>query len=89
VTRRFSLPERTPDNPVRVRIAFRSLLAALALTNLQAQAVEMNGCFRDSTGFNSKGGSMACFQLPGSYFKAHLGTSKNGMSYGAQAEIWF
>jgi maltoporin len=50
-----------------------AVVLALALVASGAQAVEMNGYFRDSTGFNSKGGSMACFQMPGTYFKARLG----------------
>ena len=49
------------------------IMSALVLAAGAAQAVEMSGYFRDSTGFNSKGGSMACFQMPGTYFKARLG----------------
>ena len=38
-----------------------------------AQAIEMHGYFRDTIGFNSKGGGIVCYALPGSYFKARLG----------------
>jgi maltoporin len=46
---------------------------AVALLALSTQAVEMNGYFRDTAGFNSKGGSMSCFKMPGTDFKSRLG----------------
>jgi len=50
------------------------LAASIALLVAQsAGAFELHGYFRDSEGFNGRGGSQACFQLPGSYFKARLG----------------
>lgn len=52
----------------------RMLAASIAVLVAQsAGAVELHGYFRDSEGFNGRGGSQACFQLPGSYFKARLG----------------
>jgi len=51
--------------------ALAVLAAALAVSN--ASALEFHGYFRDSEGFNSFGGGQACFQLPGSDFKARLG----------------
>jgi maltoporin len=47
--------------------------AAAALAGASASAFEFHGYFRDSEGFNSKGGTQVCFQLPGSDFKARLG----------------
>lgn len=52
----------------------RALAASIVfLVAQRAGAIELHGYFRDSEGFNSRGGSQACFQLPGSYFKARLG----------------
>ncbi len=47
--------------------------AAAALATASASAFEFHGYFRDSEGFNSRGGTQVCFQLPGSDFKARLG----------------
>jgi maltoporin len=51
----------------------RTLAALVVLLAPAAGAIELHGYFRDSEGFNGRGGSQACFQLPGSYFKARLG----------------
>jgi maltoporin len=53
-----------------LRIAAAAALALLAST---ASALDYHGYFRDSEGYNSKGGAMSCFSLPGSTFKARLG----------------
>jgi len=49
------------------------VIPAVALIASSASALELHGYFRDSDGFNSRGGGQACFQLPGSDFKARLG----------------
>lgn len=46
---------------------------AVAAWAASAQALEMHGYFRDTVGFNSKGGGQVCFALPDSNFKARLG----------------
>ncbi len=57
-----------------IKTMMRTLaVAAVATWAVAAQAVEMHGYFRDSVGFNSKGGGQVCFALPDSNFKARLG----------------
>jgi maltoporin len=56
-----------------VNAARALLIAAAALAASRAAALEFHAYFRDSVGFNSFGGGQACFQLPGSDFKARLG----------------
>ncbi len=50
-----------------------ALVASVAITATNASALEFNGYLRGGPGWNSDGGTQACFQLPGSYFKARLG----------------
>lgn len=58
----------TTKNVARVLAA-----AAVVAWAAGAQAIEMHGYFRDTLGFNSKGGGIVCYALPGSNFKARLG----------------
>jgi len=61
-------------------------IGALAMVASGASALEFHGYFRDSLGFNSFGGGQACFQLPGSDFKARLGNECDRYLEAALAE---